>query len=665
MDKEERMRKLAELRAQREAKQKETAALIQNPLPAPSSAVASEATSPSVSSVRSSAPAAAAADGVGGAASPPRFYDGTSRQLVADHAQVLFQMERNIHPVQVLPEVPEPVQTYDHAVETDYVYIYTEPCQHPDEVMSKADVDLLLQDRLSKRSLDDSSKDELSGSFGGSLVMLGTTARTSTIAAAGSTRPLWDKCATSSAKKLVHSPNFLSFFARAVSTTTDVLRRGGSLTSDSLSKSLTGEHEGDAAAERAVARLVRRGRYYDDRTSHDAVVTALAFQPHSSDVFAAAVVSGGSSQPVESEIRTVVLLWYARKQGEPLRFVSDSTGPARSLTWSRYHEHLLLAGTDRGRVVLWNTCTQGHPVVTSFPAPDSHNHAIVRVCVQGDGNTNALVSVGCDGKVCTWPVDKPRRPTNVRESLFSEGGAPGCFASAAALCDETQEDGTLTIAARVAFGGHDGNAFSAVSKNARVLDLRRRPSDSRHEAMVTAIDAHPAHADRRIQNLVLTSSLDRSCRVWLGTENSSSSSIVIEGFADHVYDAKWSPTAPSVFACCDGSGTVYLFNLLVSTSKPTARVSLQQGSSSAGTSSAGAGTDGASDQLLLGGISAGAASRAVSVLTLQWDDSGQHVLCGTSSGEVYMLDAVLPPVANDVTARQLSDWVTSTFTGAA
>lgn len=34
-----------------------------------------------------------------------------------------------------------------------------------------------------------------------------------------------------------------------------------------------------------------------------------------------------------------------------------------------------------------------------------------------------------------------------------------------------------------------------------------------------------------------------------------------DGFEEAVYDVAWSPSHPSVFACIDGSGCLYIYNL--------------------------------------------------------------------------------------------------------
>jgi dynein intermediate chain len=267
------------------------------------------------------------------------------------------------------------------------------------------------------------------------------------------------------------------------------------------------------------------------------------------------------------------------------------------------------------------------------------------MCVQGDNNSNALVTIGCDGKICSWSADRPRRPTVVRDSqqLVSQNG----FASAASFrsTGPQHSDGknlSSALGANAVIGTHDGLLFAVAAKNARTLEVRRfcDGGDVRHDATVTSVDAHPPHADRRVADLVLTTSLDRSCRVWLEAQ-----CIVIEGFTDDVYDAKWSPTAPSVFACVDASGSLHVFNIASSVSVPCASLCFRQSSSPTSLAH------------MDGSEAGGHLHKAFSTVSLQWDDSGHCIACGTSTGEVLLVDVTLPEIPADVAAKHLADWI--------
>ena len=116
---------------------------------------------------------------------------------------------------------------------------------------------------------------------------------------------------------------------------------------------------------------------------------------------------------------------------------------------------------------------------------------------------------------------------------------------------------------------------------------------SGHTGPVMGLSFHPARAPVDMSDLVLSSSLDWSVKLWkmrpfstssrtIGTTTSKFSaeydaraenaSCVAE-FAreDVVYDARWAPQRPSVFALVDGAGSVEVWDILVDTEIPVAK----------------------------------------------------------------------------------------------
>ncbi|KAK7201647.1 WD domain, G-beta repeat [Novymonas esmeraldas] len=98
----------------------------------------------------------------------------------------------------------------------------------------------------------------------------------------------------------------------------------------------------------------------------------------------------------------------------------------------------LLGGTRCGRIVQWSMtqawssveprrlveralATTGtattlllppqRPAHSSFPSPQAHQAAVLRLAVHGDASCHHLYSVSQEGKVCTWPALQPRHPT--------------------------------------------------------------------------------------------------------------------------------------------------------------------------------------------------------------------------------------------------------------
>ena len=120
-----------------------------------------------------------------------------------------------------------------------------------------------------------------------------------------------------------------------------------------------------------------------------------------------------------------------------------------------------------------------------------------------------------------------------------------------------------------------------------------------HTAPVMSLNFHPARGPVDLSDLVLTSSLDWTVKLWkirptssvAATTTSVSSNLTgplpstsilstqeiapVIDFSreDVVYDARWSPQKPGVFALVDGAGSVEVWDLMVDTEIPVAKAS--------------------------------------------------------------------------------------------
>ena len=113
-----------------------------------------------------------------------------------------------------------------------------------------------------------------------------------------------------------------------------------------------------------------------------------------------------------------------------------------------------------------------------------------------------------------------------------------------------------------------------------------------HAAPVMGVDFHPARGPVDLGDLVLSSSLDWTVKLWktrapssTSVPTSSSSSLLSHSLKDEhavgplldlsrediVYDARWSPHKPGVFSSVDGAGNVEVWDLTDDIEVPVAR----------------------------------------------------------------------------------------------
>ena len=163
-----------------------------------------------------------------------------------------------------------------------------------------------------------------------------------------------------------------------------------------------------------------------------------------------------------------------------------------------------------------------------------------------------------------------------------------------------------------------------------------------HAAPVMSINFHSARGPMDLSDLVLTSSLDWTVKLWKirppssvstttastnfpsalpGSGNSNAQEIVpVMELAreDVVYDARWSPQRPSVFALVDGTGNVEVWDLLIDTEVPVARASPEPNKKVVGTA---------------------AAYAPKSLNKVSWDEKdGKRIAVGGASGMVTVFE---------------------------
>lgn len=113
-----------------------------------------------------------------------------------------------------------------------------------------------------------------------------------------------------------------------------------------------------------------------------------------------------------------------------------------------------------------------------------------------------------------------------------------------------------------------------------------------HAAPVMSTSFHPARGPVDLGDLMLSSSIDWTVRLWrirppatttsatsITTAPQVVSPILDINREDVVYDARWSPSRPGVFSLVDGAGNLEVWDLYTDTEVPVARTAPSRGRS--------------------------------------------------------------------------------------
>jgi dynein intermediate chain, cytosolic len=247
--------------------------------------------------------------------------------------------------------------------------------------------------------------------------------------------------------------------------------------------------------------------------------------------------------------------------------------------FSPFHPSLLVGGCYSGQVLVWDTRSKSHSPVQKTPLTGlGHTHPVYSIDIVGTQNANNIISCSTDGVVCTWSIDMLSQPQEFLELLApppakTEDVAPLCIAFPQA--DPTYflsgtEEGTIYACHRYERAGAKAG-----------VDARIRYTG--HTAPVTSLDFHPARGPVDLGDLVLSASMDWTVKLWkvkppaaTGGTASGVATVQVPVLEfprdDLVYDAKWSPVRPGVFALVDGRGALEIWDVNVDIEVPVAEV---------------------------------------------------------------------------------------------
>ncbi|KAK8056291.1 dynein intermediate chain- cytosolic [Apiospora rasikravindrae] len=314
------------------------------------------------------------------------------------------------------------------------------------------------------------------------------------------------------------------------------------------------EEQAGNAAGKGRRRVKEVIQFYDERWSKKRMVSSIDFSPKFPELLLASYTKNPSA-PHDPD--GIVQVWSANLRDRP-EFVFHAQSDILSAKFSPFHPNLIIGGTYSGQVLLWDTRAKSAP------------------------NANNIISVSTDGNLCVWSVDMLAQP---QESLTLTNPHPTKF-----------DDVAPTT---MAFPAADPTYFLIGSEEGPIYPCHRYDRagakagiDSRvaykgHAAPVMSVDFHPPRGPVDLGDLVLSSSLDWSVKLWKVRAPAATSTIVEpQGTAvapllelvreDVVYDAAWSPVRPGVFALVDGAGNLEIWDLSIETEIPITKISPSQ-----------------------------------------------------------------------------------------
>jgi dynein intermediate chain len=375
------------------------------------------------------------------------------------------------------------------------------------------------------------------------------------------------------------SEDFMDFVERSSKVIERALDQEYDILADYALSGINGNEDDDDGFGNTRGRGRRRvkevAQFFDERWSKKRMISAINFSSKFPELLLAAYTKNPSA-PHEPD--GLVQVWNMHLHDRP-EFVFHAQSDVLAAKFSPFHPNLIIGGAYSGQVLLWDTRAKSAPVQKTPLTGSGHTHPVYSVDIVGTQNANNIISCSTDGVVCGWTVDMLAQPQELLALTTpppakTEDLSPTCMAF-------PQTDPTYFLV-----GSEEGTIFPChrYDRAGAKAGVDQRVSYRGHAAPVMSMDFHPARGPVDLGDLVLTSSLDWSVKLWKvrAPAATSTTSITGEGHSvaplldftreDVVYDAAWSPVKPGVFSLVDGAGNLEVWDITIDTEVPLAKI---------------------------------------------------------------------------------------------
>ena len=334
---------------------------------------------------------------------------------------------------------------------------------------------------------------------------------------------------------------------------------------------------------------------FSDKHTRRRMISDIHFSPHFNELLLTSYTKNPSA-PNESPGQ--VLLWNVHAPSRP-EYVFTSGSDVLSARFSPFHPNLVIGGCYSGQICLWDTRSPTTHPVQRTPQSGSHlghTHPVYNISIIGTPNAHNILTSSMDGVVCSWSFDML---TQAQEYLVLHTPPPAKTEDLAPTAMSfPSSDPTFFVV-----GTEEGSIYPChrYDRAGAKAGIDNRFAYRGHSAPVMSAHFHPARGPVNLGDVLLTSSSDWSIKLWrvkpaassTGSSSTSAAATALTGVSgnqpqplgpvldigreDLVYDAKWHPYKPSVFAAVTGAGELEVFNLLYDMEVPVARASPTRG----------------------------------------------------------------------------------------
>ncbi|KAL4944344.1 hypothetical protein BDV06DRAFT_94638 [Aspergillus oleicola] len=387
-------------------------------------------------------------------------------------------------------------------------------------------------------------------------------------------------------KAVTSSEDFLDFVERSAKVIERALDEEYDVLADYELGGVDAELEDDDEHGKKKRGIKEVCQFWDERWSKKRMISDISFSPKFPELVLASYTKNPSA-PHEPD--GLVQIWNQHLHSRP-EYVFHSTSDILTAKFSPFHPNIVVGGSYSGQVLLWDTRSSraggGAPVQKTPLTGAGHTHPVYSISIIGTQNAHNILTASTDGVVCGWTVDMLSQPQEYLE--LSTPPPSKTEDLAPTTMSFPQSDPTFFIVGTEEGGIYPCHRYDRAGAKA---GTDHRLAYRGHAAPIMSTAFHPARGPVDLGDLMLSSSLDWSVRLWRVRPPAATAPAATSGITDTqvvtpildinredvVYDARWSPHRPGVFSLVDGAGNLEVWDLYTDTEVPAVRTTPSKG----------------------------------------------------------------------------------------
>jgi dynein intermediate chain len=406
-------------------------------------------------------------------------------------------------------------------------------------------------------------------------------------------------------KAVTSSEDFLDFVERSAKVIERALDEEYDVLADYELGGMDAELEDDDEHGKKKRGIKEVCQFWDERWSKKRMISDICFSPkvclrflfgslpHTTNFkqkFPELVLASYTKNPsAPHEPDGLVQIWNQHLHSRP-EYVFHSTSDILTAKFSPFHPNIIVGGSYSGQVLLWDTRSSraggGAPVQKTPLTGAGHTHPVYSISIVGTQNAHNIITASTDGVVCGWTVDMLSQPQEYLE--LSTPPPSKTEDLAPTTISFPQSDPTFFIVGTEEGGIYPCHRYDRAGAKA---GTDHRLAYRGHAAPIMSTAFHPARGPVDLGDLMLSSSLDWSVKLWRIRPPAATAPAATSGITDTqvvnpildlnredvVYDARWSPHRPGVFSLVDGAGNLEVWDLYTDTEVPAVRTTPSKG----------------------------------------------------------------------------------------